>query len=139
TSAFLSITPALIIYRAKGLNMTSDNSIRCSNRIIAKISRPEVAEAFLSPAPERLVNKLLADGKITSEEANWLQQVPVADDITVEADSGGHTDGGVAYTLLPTIIRLRDRIKRSEEHTSELQSRFDLVCRLLLEKKKPNT
>src|SRR5699024_12007863 len=28
------------------------------------------------------------------------------------------------------------RNKRSEEHTSELQSRFDLVCRLLLEKKK---
>src|SRR5207249_11832042 len=27
---------------------------------------------------------------------------------------------------------------RSEEHTSELQSRFDLVCRLLLEKKKSN-
>src|SRR2546428_8642368 len=27
-------------------------------------------------------------------------------------------------------------IKRSEEHTSELQSRSDLVCRLLLEKKK---
>src|SRR5699024_12028110 len=31
---------------------------------------------------------------------------------------------------------LRDR---SEEHTSELQSRFDLVCRLLLEKKNTNT
>src|SRR5699024_12503281 len=28
--------------------------------------------------------------------------------------------------------------QRSEEHTSELQSRFDLVCRLLLEKKKKN-
>src|SRR5207249_11623936 len=28
------------------------------------------------------------------------------------------------------------RSRRSEEHTSELQSRFDLVCRLLLEKKK---
>src|SRR5438067_10477383 len=28
--------------------------------------------------------------------------------------------------------------ERSEEHTSELQSRFDLVCRLLLEKKKKN-
>src|SRR5207249_8441696 len=27
-------------------------------------------------------------------------------------------------------------LRRSEEHTSELQSRFDLVCRLLLEKKK---
>src|SRR5437868_13270635 len=29
--------------------------------------------------------------------------------------------------------------RRSEEHTSELQSRFDLVCRLLLEKKKKYT
>src|SRR5207249_8729998 len=31
-----------------------------------------------------------------------------------------------------------ERSKRSEEHTSELQSRFELVCRLLLEKKKNN-
>src|SRR2546421_1604429 len=33
----------------------------------------------------------------------------------------------------------RPRLVRSEEHTSELQSRSDLVCRLLLEKKKKNT
>src|SRR5699024_12254624 len=32
--------------------------------------------------------------------------------------------------------RTRHLVERSEEHTSELQSRFDLVCRLLLEKKK---
>src|SRR5271167_5283718 len=32
--------------------------------------------------------------------------------------------------------RRHGRFHRSEEHTSELQSRFDLVCRLLLEKKK---
>src|SRR5207249_9495903 len=31
---------------------------------------------------------------------------------------------------------IRQALERSEEHTSELQSRFDLVCRLLLEKKK---
>src|SRR5699024_1455136 len=37
-----------------------------------------------------------------------------------------------AYLLLTT-ESLRDEKKRSEEHTSELQSRFDLVCRLLLE------
>src|SRR5699024_12233562 len=35
-----------------------------------------------------------------------------------------------------THIFLSDFTRRSEEHTSELQSRFDLVCRLLLEKKK---
>src|SRR5699024_11738012 len=40
-----------------------------------------------------------------------------------------------------TISRPRISIDslRSEEHTSELQSRFDLVCRLLLEKKKNTT
>src|SRR2546422_3653771 len=32
--------------------------------------------------------------------------------------------------------RLKDAVVRSEEHTSELQSRLHLVCRLLLEKKK---
>src|SRR5699024_12864466 len=36
------------------------------------------------------------------------------------------------------IVSKRIRKSRSEEHTSELQSRFDLVCRLLLEKKKTN-
>src|SRR5205085_8551449 len=34
---------------------------------------------------------------------------------------------------------LRDMQQRSEEHTSELQSQSNLVCRLLLEKKKKNT
>src|SRR5699024_11631644 len=33
-------------------------------------------------------------------------------------------------------LRFGDSWRRSEEHTSELQSRFDLVCRLLLAKKK---
>src|SRR5699024_11338477 len=37
--------------------------------------------------------------------------------------------------ILPIVGR-EIEIVRSEEHTSELQSRFDLVCRLLLEKKK---
>src|SRR5699024_12298683 len=40
---------------------------------------------------------------------------------SIQTDAEGMADGGEA---------------RSEEHTSELQSRFDLVCRLLLEKKK---
>src|SRR5687768_18318609 len=39
-------------------------------------------------------------------------------------------------SLLPISSRNRDTEIRSEEHTSELQSRLHLVCRLLLEKKK---
>src|SRR5438105_6282685 len=36
----------------------------------------------------------------------------------------------------PAVIHAESSVSRSEEHTSELQSRVDLVCRLLLEKKK---
>src|SRR5690554_4369466 len=39
---------------------------------------------------------------------------------------------------LPGVIEIRSISRRSEEHTSELQSRPHLVCRLLLEKKKTN-
>src|SRR5690606_39501923 len=38
----------------------------------------------------------------------------------------------------PTDAEIKTRCLRSEEHTSELQSRENLVCRLLLEKKKKN-
>src|SRR5699024_5869580 len=49
-----------------------------------------------------------------------------------------HVLPGVTFNSLPELFDAsRGRIPdRSEEHTSELQSRFDLVCRLLLEKKK---
>src|SRR5438874_6688009 len=49
--------------------------------------------------------------------------------------AGGHRANSVAQRIGHVIIRAVD-FSRSEEHTSELQSRRDLVCRLLLEKKK---
>src|SRR5699024_9021075 len=40
------------------------------------------------------------------------------------------------HMKLPSLFTIHTKLFQSEEHTSELQSRFDLVCRLLLEKKK---
>src|SRR5256885_7229378 len=50
----------------------------------------------------------------------------------------GHSParGGVALLSHAAARRARPRLDRSEEHTSELQSPCNLVCRLLLEKKK---
>src|SRR3712207_7233840 len=48
--------------------------------------------------------------------------------------AGRARGSGVALLALDPL----DSLKRSEEHTSELQSRQYLVCRLLLEKKKKN-
>src|SRR5699024_11423366 len=47
--------------------------------------------------------------------------------------AGGRAE---AIKFLGIEFAIGDSLARSEEHTSELQSRFELVCRLLLEKKK---
>ena len=73
------------------------------------MSRPEVAQAFLSPAPERTVAQLLSAGRINGEQARLSRHVPMCDALCVEADSGGHTDQGVAATLIPAFVRLRDQ------------------------------
>src|SRR5699024_11375760 len=61
----------------------------------------------------------------------------VAEMVTLEKDKKNSLIGDDGTSLV--IHADADDYKRSEEHTSELQSRFDLVCRLLLEKKKNHT
>src|SRR2546430_8849608 len=46
-----------------------------------------------------------------------------------------HALGVQPHRRLPQVVQQRDEEPRSEEHTSELQSQSNLVCRLLLEKK----
>ncbi len=120
-SAYLTITPALVRYRAAGLSRNQNDSVSCKNRIIAKVSRPEVAEAFLSPAPNKLIEKLVQNNIISANQAQLLQEVPVADDLCVEADSGGHTDAGVAYALMPVMLKLRDEIMAKHHYRKKIR------------------
>ena len=110
-SAFMAMTPALVYYRLTGLSKDKSGKIICNHRIIAKVSRPEVAKAFLSPPPASMVKKLLEQNKITQEQADLASQTAMSFDICVEADSGGHTDQGVAIVLLPGMQSLREEIQ----------------------------
>jgi trans-AT polyketide synthase, acyltransferase and oxidoreductase domains len=110
-SAFLDLTENLVYYRAAGLGLDSENRMVIGNRVIAKLSRKEVAAKFLKPAPLALLKPLLEQGLITELQAQLAQQVPMADDITVEADSGGHTDNRPLVSLFPSIISLRDQMQ----------------------------
>lgn len=110
-SAFLDLTPSIVHYRAAGLRQASDGTVEISNHVIAKLSRSEVAVKFMQPAPESILEKLVQDGKITSEQADLARRVPMADDITVEGDSGGHTDNRPLICLLPTMLALRDQLQ----------------------------
>ena len=110
-SAFLDLTPNIVYYRAAGLSLDSSNRIQIRHKVIAKVSRREVATKFLQPAPIKFLKDLVAQGLITEQQAALAERVPMADDLTVEADSGGHTDNRPLVCLLPSLISLRDEIQ----------------------------
>lgn len=109
-SAFMGLTPAVVRCAVAGLHLDADGRIARKRRVFAKISRREVAIRFMSPAPADMLNALLAKNLITPTEAALAARVPVAEDITVEADSGGHTDNQLLVALFPTIMALRDEL-----------------------------
>ncbi|CAM2008615.1 ACP S-malonyltransferase [Acanthopleuribacter pedis] len=119
-AAYIVMSPALVYYRLKGAYRNAAGKVRAPHNIIAKVSRPEVAENFLSPAPEKIVRQLVAAGRLTEEEAALGRTLPMSADLCVEADSGGHTDMGVAAVLIPTIRRLRDRLAQQFGHDEHI-------------------
>ena len=108
-SAFLDLTPHVVRFRLAGIHRDAAGHVVTPNRIVAKVSRIEVGSKFFAPAPAKMLSLLVEQGAITHEQAVLAESVPVAQDITAEADSGGHTDNRPAQTLLPTILALRDR------------------------------
>lgn len=111
-AGFTQVAPALVRYRLSGARRGPDGAPAARNRVLAKVSRPEVAAVFMRPAPAAIVQRLVAAGALTPQEAEAGRTLPVSEEICVEADSAGHTDGGVAYTLIPAMLRLRDQVRR---------------------------
>ncbi len=109
-SAFMGLTPAIVRYACSGLSRADDGSVRRQNHVFAKISREEVARHFLTPAPQKILDQLVTEGKLTLAEAEIAATIPLAEDIIVESDSGGHTDNRPLNALFPAIMSLRDRL-----------------------------
>ena len=121
-SAFMSLTLAAVWYALSGLRRdVATGEIERRNHLFAKISRPEVARPFLSPAPVQMVETLLAQGLLTAEEAELGMHIPIAEDITAEGDSGGHTDNRPLLVLLPTILALRDELSAANHYTRRVR------------------
>jgi PfaD family protein len=121
TSAYMLITAPMVQYRAAGLSQAADGSIVIGNRIIAKLSRLEVAGRFLDPAPEDLLAQLVEEKRITPQQADLARRVPMADDITVEADSGGHTDNRPLVCMIPAFITLRDEVQAKRQYAQPVR------------------
>ncbi|MFD9789944.1 enoyl-CoA hydratase/isomerase [Streptomyces sp. NPDC059070] len=120
-SAYITPTPALVRYRLAGLSRDAAGNVTQAHHVLAKVSRTEVAERFLRPAPPEVVRELLARGLVTAEQAELGARLPLAQDLCVEADSAGHTDGGNAYVLMPAVRALRDRVCAQEGYAEPVR------------------
>jgi trans-AT polyketide synthase, acyltransferase and oxidoreductase domains len=120
-SAFMDLSPSVVRYRLSGLRRDPSGRVVAGHRLIAKISRTETAERFMRPAPAVMVSALLEQGLITAQQAELARYMPMADDITVEADSGGHTDRRPLPALLPSILRLRDTVQHEHRYPTAIR------------------
>jgi trans-AT polyketide synthase/acyltransferase/oxidoreductase domain-containing protein len=108
-SAYMGLTPALVRWRVGGLREV-DGRVVPARRVIAKVSRVEVAEHMVRPPPEAMLAELVSRGAVTPEQASLARRVAVADAVTAEGDSGGHTDRRPLVVLLPVLQRLARRL-----------------------------
>jgi len=116
-SAFMALSPDIVRYSARGITVAASGEIERKTHVFAKISRPEVAAHFLTPPPSDLLRELVAAGEITEAQADHQSKLPVAEDITVEADSGGHTDNRPLAALFPIIAAQRDQLAAEHGYT----------------------
>ncbi len=65
-SAYLDLTLPVVRYRVAGLAARPDGRIVSPRRIVAKVSREEVARRFLAPPPERLLRALVVAGVLVA-------------------------------------------------------------------------
>ncbi len=119
-AAFMRMTPALVYYRVKGIYKDRNGDIIAPNQIIAKVSRIEIARQFFAPPPDKLLNELMEQNLISRSEAELSRFIPMAQDLTAEADSGGHTDNRPALALLPTMMALKAEMMDRFQYRTDL-------------------
>lgn len=120
-AAYMALTPAIVRFACSGLRRAPSGKILRTNHVFAKISRPEIARHFLEPAPTNILDALVARGQLNAEEADLAARAPLAEDITVESDSGGHTDNRPLAALFPSILALRDEMTRKHGYDRQVR------------------
>ncbi|MGW0787729.1 ACP S-malonyltransferase [Streptomyces sp. NPDC002911] len=106
-STHVEATPALVRHRLTGARVLPGGTVHVPRRILAKVTRPDVARVFLEPPPAALVSGLVAQGLLTTEEAEAGARVALADDVCAVGDAGDHTDMAALWALLPALRGLR--------------------------------
>lgn len=109
---YTTLSEAIVYYRVSGLVRGENGRTVIRHHILAKAARPDIAALFLQPPPEKIVEQLLASGKITKEQALMAATVPMADDICAEAEGTGMGGRKMPYALITVFRQQRDQLAR---------------------------
>jgi trans-AT polyketide synthase/acyltransferase/oxidoreductase domain-containing protein len=99
---YLAPTPALLQARWSGSPS--------GRHVLVKVSRPDLAERFMRPPPAELLDRCVAEGRLTRAEAALAARAPVCSALAALADGAGHTDQQPALALLPAVLAARRRL-----------------------------
>ena len=120
-SAFLNLTLPVVRYRVAGIRRDSQGGSWHPTG-----SSPRCRGSRWPPSSWRRRRSSscaswLQRGEISPSRPSWAARIPMAEDITAEADSGGHTDNQPAIVLLPTMLALRDRMQAQHGYDRPLR------------------
>lgn len=116
-SAFMDLTLPLVKYRVSGIRQGTDGEVIVPNRIIVKVSRQELVKKFFSPPPLAMLEVLRNQEVIDNHQLELAKQIPLANYLTAEADSGGHTDKQALVSILPTFIHDKQQLQKQFQRT----------------------
>jgi len=105
---YVQATKELVHYRVKGMTTDERGAPKPSHHLFVRAPHAGLAQQFASPPPEALLVALVAEGRLTEEEARLGRLVPLSQDIVVEADvlrGGGKADSLSLFPAVRTELR----------------------------------
>jgi PfaD family protein len=102
-SGYLRASKSMIHYRVKGMKKRPDGAIEVPHSIFARVTDSAIALYFASPPPADILDELLSEGLITSEEADLGSKMPISQDLIVEPELN---KGGLKqdlFSLYPSV------------------------------------
>src|SRR5205085_10837408 len=129
---------------------SSSRSFEMATKIAGALDDQAKASRHLHEVTSRMSDHISEINRATREQARGTQMLAqeadkvreIAAQVKKATDEQSQAGAGITAALENIAFdsrAMRDQLQRSEEHTSELQSQSNLVCRLLLEKKKTIT
>ncbi|KAA1246069.1 SDR family NAD(P)-dependent oxidoreductase [Aquimarina sp. RZ0] len=115
----IDVSKEIVYARCKGLRKSGEKIIR-PRLLLGKLSRLELAEKFMSPAPYDILVSLINEGLISEEEAEIAKKIPLCDDIVFEGSSAGYTDQQPVLISLPSFISLRNSMMIKYGYTDQI-------------------